>query len=130
MDDKAAISALMSAYEAALNASSTAQVLPLYMDDGVFMPPFSKSAVGKEAVRVAYDRVFEAITLHVKFTIAEIVLLSPEWAFVRTNSAGTNKINGTGVVSAEGNQELFVLRKDRGERWKISRYSFSTTNPR
>jgi uncharacterized protein (TIGR02246 family) len=128
-NDESAIRGVMSSYEEALNASSTAAVLPLYTEDGVFMPPFNQSAVGKAAVRKAYDAVFEAITLDVKFTIAELVLMSPQWAFVRTNSAGTNKINNTGALSPEGNQELFVFNKGADGKWRIARYSFSSTNP-
>lgn len=127
--DEAAIRSVMSSYEEALNGSSTAAVMPLYTEDGVFMPPNNHSAVGKAAVRKAYDAVFKAITLHVKFTIAEIVMISPEWAFVRTNSAGTNKINTTGAISPEGNQELFIFKKGGDGTWRIARYSFSTTNP-
>ena len=55
--------------------------------------------------------------------------MSPEWAFVRTNSAGTNKNNASGAVVAEGNQELFIFNKGSGGKWQIARYSFSTTNP-
>ena len=127
--DEAAIRSVMSSYEEALNASNTAAVMPLYTEDGVFMPPNSHSAVGKAAVRQAYDAVFKAITLYVKFTIAEVVVMSPEWAFVRTNSAGTNKINATGATSPEGNQELFIFNKGEDGKWRIARYSFSTTNP-
>jgi uncharacterized protein (TIGR02246 family) len=127
--DEAAIRSVMSSYEAALNASDTSAVMPLYTDDGVFMPPNSQSAVGKAVVRQAYDAVFKAITLNVKFTIAELVVMSPEWAFVRTNSAGTNKINATGATSPEGNQELFIFKKGTDGKWRIARYSFSTTNP-
>jgi uncharacterized protein (TIGR02246 family) len=127
--DEAAIRSVMSSYEEALNASSTAAVMPLYTEDGVFMPPNNHSAVGRAAVRQAYDAVFKAITLHVKFTVAEVVVMSPEWAFVRTNSAGTNKINATGAISPEGNQELFIFKKGGDGKWRIARYSFSTTNP-
>jgi uncharacterized protein (TIGR02246 family) len=126
-NDESAIRRVMSSYEEALNASDTAAVLPLYAEDGVFMPPYNQSAIGKAAVRKAYDAVFEAITLNVKFTIAELVLMSPEWAFVRTNSAGT--INKTGVLSPEGNQELFIFNKGVDGKWRIARYSFSSTNP-
>jgi uncharacterized protein (TIGR02246 family) len=128
-NDESAIRGVMSSYEEALNASNTAAILPLYTEDGVFMPPYNQSAVGKAAVHKAYDAVFEAITLKVKFTIAELVLMSPEWAFVRTNSAGTNKINKTGAVSPEGNQELFIFNKAGDGTWLIARYSFSSTNP-
>ncbi len=126
---KEAVTALLAKYNDALNASSTEAVMPLYAEDGVFMPPYSPSAVGSEALRKAYDAVFEAITLNVKFTIAEVVELTPEWAFARTNSAGTTLDHATGTKSVEANQELFIFRKDRDGSWKISRYSFSSTNP-
>lgn len=123
------VTALLTKYNEALNASSTDAVMPLYTEDGVFMPPYSQSAVGLASVRKAYDAVFNAITLNVKFTIAEIVELGPGWAFARTNSAGTTTDHATGAKSAEGNQELFVLKRDDDGSWKIARYSFSPTNP-
>jgi uncharacterized protein (TIGR02246 family) len=127
--DDAAIRGVLSSYEAALNASNTEAVMPLYAEDGVFMAPNFQSAIGKAAVRQAYDAVFKAITLKVKFTIAELVMMSSEWAFVRTNSAGTQKVNASGAASAEANQELFIFKKGGDGMWRIARYSFSTTNP-
>jgi uncharacterized protein (TIGR02246 family) len=127
--DDTAIRSVMSSYEAALNASNTAAVMPLYTEDGVFMAPNFQSAIGKAALRQAYDAVFKAITLKVKFTIDELVMMSPRWAFVRTNSAGTQKINATGAASSEANQELFIFKKDDDGTWRIARYSFSTINP-
>jgi uncharacterized protein (TIGR02246 family) len=128
-DHEAAIRTAMSSYEAALNGSNTEAVMPLYAEDGVFMAPNNQSAVGKAAVRQAYDAVFKAITLKVKFAIAELVVMSPQWAYVRTNSAGTQTINATGATSREANQELFIFKKGDDGRWRIARYSFSTTNP-
>jgi uncharacterized protein (TIGR02246 family) len=127
--DQEAIRAAMSSYEAALNGSNTEAAMRLYAEDGVFMAPNNQSAVGKAAVRRAYDAVFKAITLKVRFTIAELVVMASQWAFVRTNSAGTQKINATGATSAEANQELFIFRKGDDGQWRIARYSFSTTNP-
>jgi uncharacterized protein (TIGR02246 family) len=124
-----AITSLLATYNEALNASSTDAVMPLYAEDGVFMPPYSQSAVGAAAVRRAYDAVFAAITLQVTFTIVEIVELGLGWAFARTNSAGTTTEHATGTKSAEGNQELFIFKKGSDDAWKIARYSFSPTNP-
>lgn len=123
------VTALLAKYNEALNASSTEAVMPLYAEDGVFMPPYSQPAVGLVAVRKAYDAVFKAITLNVKFTIAEIVELAPGWAFARTNSAGTTTDHAMGRKSSEGSQELFIFRKDQDGAWKIACYSFSPTNP-
>lgn len=127
--DETAIRNLMSSYESALNASNTEAAMPLYAEDGVFMAPNNQSAVGKASVRQAYDAVFKAITLKVKFTIAELIVMSPQWALVRTNSTGTRKINATGATSREANQELFIFKKGDDGQWRIARYSFSTTNP-
>jgi uncharacterized protein (TIGR02246 family) len=119
----------MAAYNAALNGGQTAAVLPLYTEDGVFMPPYSESALGKEAVKKAYDKVFGELKFHVKFTIAELVLMAPTWAYVRTNSAGTTDHHSTGETTAEANQELFVFAKGGDGKWRIARYSFSPTSP-
>jgi uncharacterized protein (TIGR02246 family) len=127
--NETAIRNVLSSYESALNASNTEAALPLYAEDGVFMAPNNQSAIGKASVQQAYNAVFKAITLKVKFTIAELVVMSPQWAFVRTNSTGTQKINATGATSHEANQELFIFKRDDDGQWRIARYSFSTTNP-
>ena len=100
-------------------------MLPFYTDDGVFMP----SAVDKAAVEKAYDAVFQELKFHVKFTIAELVMMAPSWAYVRTNSAGTTEHHSTGKTAPEANQELFIFKKGDDGKWQIARYSFSTTNP-
>ena len=126
--EEKAIAAVLTKYESALNRSDTAAVMTLYAADGVFMPQNFPSSVGAEAVRKAYDGVFRAITLSVKFAVAEIKQMAVDWAFARTNSTGMVKVNATGQSSPEANQELFVFQKV-GTDWKIARYCFSTTNP-
>jgi uncharacterized protein (TIGR02246 family) len=126
--DENAVGSVLKDYETALNASDTKAALDLYAPDGVFMPQHSPSSVGTAAVRRAYDAVFAAITLTVKFEIAEIRQITPDWVLARTNSAGTTKNHATGVVSPEANQELFLFQKIDGV-WKIARYCFCTTNP-
>jgi uncharacterized protein (TIGR02246 family) len=126
--EEKAIATVLSKYEDALNGCDTAAVMKLYAPNGVFMPQHFPSSVGSDAVRKAYDGVFRTITLTVKFAIAEVKQVASDWAFARTNSAGTVKVNATGQSSPEANQELFVFQKV-GDDWKIARYCFSTTNP-
>jgi len=126
--DEKAIATLLAKYEDALNRSDTGTVMKLYASDGVFMAQNFPSSVGADAVRDAYDGVFRAITLTVKFAVAEVKQVGSDWAFARTNSAGMVKVNATGQSSPEANQELFVFQKV-GNDWKIARYCFSTTNP-
>ena len=126
--EEQAIANLLHTYQEALNQSSTEAVMPLYAPDGIFMPQNSPSAIGTDAVRKAYDAVFANITLAVTFHIAEVHQLAPDWAFARTNSAGTVTVHSTGAKSAEANQELFLFQKIDGT-WRIARYCFATTNP-
>src|SRR5713101_9399238 len=123
-----AVAAVLATYQDALNQSDTDAVMKLYASDGVFMPQNSPSSVGADAVRKAYDTVFRAIKPTVKFNVAEVVEMAPDWVFARTNSAGTVKVHATGEGGPEANQELFVFQKIDGA-WKIARYCFSTTNP-
>jgi len=123
-----AVADALAKYEAALNGSDTDAVMRLYANDGVFMPQNSPSSVGANAVRKAYDAVFKTIKLTVKFNVAEVVEMAPNWVFARTNSAGTVKVHATGAGGPEANQELFVFQKVDGT-WKIARYRFATTNP-
>ncbi len=126
--EEQAVAAVLASYEKALNESDTDAVMKLYAADGVFMAQNFPSSVGTDAIRKAYDGVFQAITLSVKFEVAEVRQMAPEWVFARTNSAGTTGVHATGAGGPEANQELFVFQKIDQE-WKIARYCFSTTNP-
>src|SRR5258706_1689521 len=126
--DEQAVAAVLAKYQDALNQSDTDAVMKLYASDGVFMPQHFPSSVGAVAVRKAYDAVFNAITLTVKFNVAEIHQIAPEWAIARTNSAGTVKVKTTGGGGPGANQEPFVFQKIDGT-LKIARHRFSTTHP-
>ena len=127
--DRKNIESVLATYEQALNASDTDTVMTLYADDGVFMAQHSAPNVGSEAIRRAYDGVFGAIDLDVRFIVDEVVQVSPRWAFARTRSEGFVTVIATGDKGPEGNQELFVFEKQDSGEWKIARYIFSTTNP-
>ena len=52
-----------------------------------------------------------------------------DWAWARTSSAGRARILAAGLDVTEGNNELFVFRREGGD-WRIHRYLFSTNQPR
>ena len=49
-------------------------------------------------------------------------------AWARTSSAGRTTVLANGQVLDEGNNELFVFRREDGE-WRIHRYLFATNRP-
>jgi uncharacterized protein (TIGR02246 family) len=128
MSEKEAITEMLLRYQDALNGSDVDGVMKLYAVDGVFMPQNDESSVGAGAVRKAYESVFGSIQLTVKFVVAEVVAITADWAFARTNSKGSVMVRANGATLAEANQELFVLQRIESE-WKIARYCFATTLP-
>lgn len=155
-DPKAEITTLLQTYAKHLNASDTSSIIPLYTKDGVLYvlhtPPLRShhistahnastkltspssmaqnfpTASGHPSIRSAYEKTFSLITLSVTFNIHEIVPINDEYAFARTSSEGTVTVQANGGKSNEGNQELFMLKKEDGE-WKIDRYCFCSVLP-
>jgi uncharacterized protein (TIGR02246 family) len=125
---RAEIAAVLKSYEQALNASDVEGVVKLYTDDAVVLPPNAPSAVGIDAVRVTYASIFQAIDIDLTFEIAEVKVVSPDWAFLRSTSKGSVTILADGAQIPSGNHELFVLHRTQG-RWKLARYSFSPVLP-
>lgn len=121
------INEIINRYEQALSASSTEDVLKLYGESPVFMPQHSTALEGRAAVRAGYEHVFRTIQLNIKFTVYEVEEFG-NLAFVRTSSAGKTRILANNAEVDEGNNELFIFRKENGD-WKIHRYLFATNNP-
>lgn len=126
---QADIEEVLQTYETALNASDTDSVLTVFATDGVFMAPNSPSTVGTNAIRTAYNGIFQTITFDTELTVEEVVQVAPDWAFVRTNSIGHVTVNAIKQRVPDANHELFVLQKGDDDAWKIARYSFASTNP-
>ncbi|KAK0385402.1 hypothetical protein NLU13_7878 [Sarocladium strictum] len=109
-------------------SKSVEKMLELYTTDGVILPPHFRPSVGQDALRESYTRIFQTITLEIEFSIDEIVVMSPEWAFARTTAAGTKTMLATGASEPHENQELFIFHLEDG-RWRIARYAFSSMKP-
>lgn len=107
------IESVLQSYEKALNANDVDTVLKLYGSDPIFMPQHAPAMVGRDAVRAAYQHVFNTIKLDIKFTTHEVET-HDDTAWARTSSAGRTRILAAGVEVQEGNNELFVFRKENG----------------
>ena len=122
------IQSVLESYETALNANDIETILGLYGSEPVFMPQHAPALIGREAVRAGYEQVFNTIKLSVHFDIHE-VQEAGDWAWARTSSAGRTRILAAGIEVQEGNNELFILRRENFV-WKIHRYLFATNQPR
>nr|WSY56813.1 SgcJ/EcaC family oxidoreductase [Streptomyces sp. NBC_00886] len=124
----AEIVGVLKSYEQALNAGDVAGVVQLYTDDAVLLPPGAPTAVGIDAVRATYVGIFQALRLDLAFEVAEVNVVSSEWAFLRSASTGTVTILANGAQVPSSNHELFVLNRSSGC-WKLARYGFSSVLP-
>ena len=126
--DSSQIEKVIDAYEQALNGNDTQAIMQLYGESPTFMPQHAPAQLGRQAVKAAYENVFKAIDLDIKFTTHEIEVFG-NTAWARTSSAGNTKILANDAVVTEGNNELFVFKNENGH-WKIHQYLFSTNQPR
>ena len=121
------IKLLLKTYETHLNASDAEAIVPLYTEDGMFMPTEAPTSKGAAQLLKGYQFVFDMIKLDVVFTVNEIVLAG-DYAFAQTMSNGKTVIKATGDTVSESNRELFVFAKEDGA-WRIARYMFNKTSP-
>lgn len=122
------IRALIAQYQQALNQQDTNRIMSLYDDDAVFMAQHAPANVGKNVIRKAYGHVFNTIKLDVTFTVHDIDVQG-DTAWARTSSAGKTTIVATNATVVEGNNELFIFKRNQGL-WKIHQYLFATNQPR
>lgn len=122
------IQSVLASYETALNGSDTDAIVKLYSSEPIFMPQNAPALIGHGAVRAGYEQVFATIKLDVRFTLHEIEEAG-DWAWVRTSSAGRTRLLANDAQITEGNNELFVFKRENGV-WKIHRYLFATHQPR
>jgi uncharacterized protein (TIGR02246 family) len=122
---RASIEATIFAYFRALNDANIGAILDLYFKDPVMLPFLQPAVVGTDAVRANYESTFQLIRFEMQTTIQELVEMSPEWAYVRTDTSGTFTPTRTGEGAPAAFHELFLLRNMGDEHWKIARYSFS-----
>lgn len=126
--ERANIEAVLRRYEASLNAADSAAAVEVYAEDAVFMAQHRTPAVGRSAIRQAYDEIFSAIRLNVAFGIDEVEVTG-DTAWARTHSSGEVEIRANGAKISERNSELFIFRRQPDGAWRIARYLFATQNP-
>lgn len=124
-EELAEIEATAVAYLKAFTNADIAAVMATYSDDGVLMGPGMSAAVGKDELASAYRNALATIGFDMNYEIKEVEQISPDWAFVRSATEGTETNKATGVVTPATYHELFLLRKSPTGSWQISRYCTS-----
>ncbi|SEW38837.1 conserved hypothetical protein [Chitinophaga sp. YR573] len=125
-EEQIAIEKLILSYSDAFNATNIAKTVAIYTPDGVLMPNNGPLVQGTEQLTASFEFLLKTFQIQVRYIIDEIIV-SGEYAFVRTNSNVDTHVKSSGEDISLKNKELFVLRKHLGE-WKISHYIFNNTS--
>jgi ketosteroid isomerase-like protein len=126
-NDRGQFEKLLNAYQERLATKNVDGILELYSSDPVFIPEYAPPAVGREAVRKAYEWVFATLKLNGHFIVHEAEVIG-DTAWVRTNSTGRFTIIATGFEGDVANSEFFLFKRENGA-WKIHRYIFTASAP-
>lgn len=124
---KAQFEQLLNTYSNGLASKDVNGILELYSSEPVFMPEYAPPAVGREAVRKAYEWVFATLKLDGHFIVHEAEIIG-DTAWVRTNSTGRFTVIATGAEADVANSEFFLFKRQNGA-WKIHRYIFTASAP-
>lgn len=123
VDDRSAIANVMGDLGQAFNKGQTSELVKLYADNAVFMPPSSEILTGQEAIKKYWDGlrkvgfneyVIREIGLNITGNTAYQTAL---WETVRIDSAGN-------VIKMDGNISS-VLKRQMDGSWKIKLQSWN-----
>ena len=122
MKDQASIRERGEAFVKAFNAKDVPQILGIYAENSVFMPPHQPIIRGKEALKTFYDDLLASGATDLKLAITEVSGHGP-----LAYQSGTYEMEvkpATGPSSRDRGKYLFVLRK-LADTW---RYEYTMWN--
>jgi uncharacterized protein (TIGR02246 family) len=117
-----AVEEVVEAYGDKLRSSDVEGAVDLFTDDAVVMEPGQPTAIGRQQIEAAYQRIREDMHIDVSMQVAD-TLVDGDLASVRSRASGTVTIRATGAVLPIEARELFVLRRV-GSIWRIAQYMF------
>ena len=123
VDDKSAITNVTGDIGSALNKGQTADIVKLYTDSAVVMPPSSEILTGQAAIKQYWDGLrkagfYEYNIYNVAIsTVGDTAYQTGLWQAVRKDTAGN-------IIRLEGNISN-VLAKQKDGTWKIKMQSWN-----
>jgi ketosteroid isomerase-like protein len=118
-----AIKDLLKIYQRGLNEADLGLIRSVYTSDAVVIGQPFPTASGIESIIALYTDFLSKLDFNVKFEWLEMEL-GGDLGFVRTRSHGTIVPKGKKPGGAEGNREIFIVKKIQGS-WRFYRYIFN-----
>ena len=122
LKDQATIRERTDAFVKAFNDKAIDQVLSIYAENSVFMPPNQPIIRGKDALRTFYDDLLKTGATNLKIDVAEVSGHGP--LAYQSGSYEMDVKGASGAMAHDRGKYLFVLRK-LGDTW---RYEYTVWN--
>ena len=123
IDDESVIAKVLNDLGKAFNKGQTSELVKLYADNAVFMPPSSEILTGQEAIKKYWDGLrkvgFNEFTIRDigLNTVGNTAYQTALWEAVRKDTAGN-------IIKLEGNISSVLKRQTDGS-WKIKLQSWN-----
>ena len=121
MKDQAALREKTAAFVKAFNAKDPAQVLDVYAENSVFMPPNQPVIRGKDTLKVFYGDLFKTGATNLKMDISEV---SGHGPLAYQSGTYEMELKASGGADRDRGKYLFVARRLNGA-W---RYDYTVWN--
>jgi uncharacterized protein (TIGR02246 family) len=105
------------AWDVAYNSGDVEELIDLYHDDAVSIPPGLPALAGKQNIRTDFEGFFEAFTATHQTTIAEIEITG-DLAVERATYTWSGTIKETGEALSEAGRHIVVRKRVAGA-WKV-----------
>lgn len=115
-----AIKRLFEDWNAGWVAGDTAALLSLYADDPALMPQNQPAMVGKAAIRLLYQSVFDEFNVKGEGRLMEIEI-SGDWGYFWSAYRLTATPKAGGEPIEDEGKSIFIVRRQNDNSWKIAR---------
>lgn len=119
--EKDKITNIIKQYENSLNNEDLKGVMSLFSKEAVLVLQGTPTSTGTQSIKSFYKKIFDVIDFNLEFDIKELVIMSAEWAFVRTSTRDIDSED-----KSEKGHEIFLLSKKADSNWVIARYAGSS----
>ncbi len=129
--DVAAIQALVEGWNAAAEAGDVAQVVALYTDDIVQMPPDAPPNRGKQAVEEFYGGAFELFSVAMTWPVegTEEIVVVDSWAFYLSEYIQMVTPKNGGEAFEQRGKIIEICQKQPDGSWKFAREIWNLNSP-
>lgn len=116
LKDQAVIRERTEAFVKAFNAKDVAQILSIYAENSVFMPPNQPIIRGKDALKTFYDDLLQSGASNLRMDVTEVSGHGP-----LAYQSGTYEMDVTppsGRATRDRGKYVFIMRK-LGDNWRL-----------